>query len=138
MSDGIDAHGTQFLRGDGATPEVFAAIARVSNIEPPQLKRDTQETTAHDSPDGYKTFQGGLVDAGDVGIDLIYNPNIHDVLVSDLNDNEPRNYRIVFPTTPSATWSFEAVMTEFSSKAPYDDKLTASVKFKVSGKPTIS
>lgn len=135
--DGIAAKGTQFRIGDGGVPEVFTAVARVHNIEAPQLKRDTKETTAHDTPDIYRTHKGTLVDAGDVTIELRYDPSVHDALIDHLEDADPRNYQIVFPVTPAVTWSFTAITTEFSTKAPVDDLLSASVKFKVSGKPTI-
>lgn len=135
---GVDGFGTVFQRGNGATPEVFEALANSTKISPPGLKRETIDTTAHDTPYGWMTFIGGLRDGGEVSIDLNYDPGVHDELVADLDDPLPRNYRIVFPDDLDTTWNFQAVMTGFEPDAPYDDKLTASVAFKVSGKPTFS
>ncbi|GAA2985333.1 phage tail tube protein [Streptomyces fulvorobeus] len=135
---GINAFGTLLKRGDGEAVEVFTAIANATNISGPGLSRKTIDTTAHDSPDKYMEFVGGLVDPGEVSVDVNYDPADHDTLVADLNDVEPRNYQLVFPTTPAATWAIAAVMKGFEPTAPYDDKLTASITFKVSGKPTIS
>lgn len=135
---GINAFGTQLQRGDGAPTEVFTAIANVTSIKGPELKRETIDVTAHDSADAYMQFVGGLKDGGEVSLDLNYDPAEHDALVSDLDDAAPRNYKLVFPVSPVATWAFAAIMTEFSSEAPYDDKLSASVTLKVSGKPTIT
>lgn len=133
---GIDAFGTQLLRGDGGTPEIFTAIANVTSISGPGLSRETIDVTAHDSPDGWMEFLGGLKDAGEVSADINYDPSKHDTLVADFDDDEPRNYQLVFPD--GTTWSFAAILTGFEPEAPYDDKLAASLTFKVTGKPTLS
>lgn len=133
---GIDAFGTQLLRGDGGTPEIFTAIANVTSISGPGLSRETIDVTAHDSPDGWMEFLGGLKDAGEVSADINYDPSKHDTLVADFDDDEPRNYQLVFPD--STTWSIQAILTGFEPEAPYDDKLAASLTFKVTGKPTLS
>ncbi|MEW2383381.1 phage tail tube protein [Micromonospora sp. NPDC047707] len=135
---GIDGFGTQFQRGDGADPEVFTAIGNCTNISGPGLSRETLDVTAHDSPDAWMEFVGSLKDGGEVSLDVNYDPDKHDALVADLDDDEPRNYRLVFPTTAAAQWAFGAVMTGFEPSAPYDDKLTATLTFKVSGKPVLS
>ncbi|MGH3598937.1 MAG: phage tail tube protein [Pseudonocardiaceae bacterium] len=133
---GIDGFGTVLARGDGATPEVFVAIGNTTSIEGPGLKRDTRDVTAHDSPDRYMEFIGGLVNGGDVSVDLNYDPVKHDLLVEDLEDTDPVNYKLTFPDT--SVWAFPALLTELTPKAPYDDKLSASLKFQVSGKPDIT
>lgn len=133
---GIDAFGTQLLRGDGGTPEIFTAIANVTSISGPGLSRETIDVTAHDSSDGWMEFVGGLKDAGEVSADINYDPSKHDTLVADFDDDEPRNYQLVFPD--STTWSIQAILTGFEPEAPYDDKLAASLTFKVTGKPTLS
>jgi predicted secreted protein len=134
---GLDAFGTQLERGDGAAPEVFTAIANVTNITPPGIERETYDVTAHDSPDGWREFVGGLKDGGEVEIELNYDPREHDTLVADFEDDQPRSYRIVFPGT-LGQWGIKAIMSGFESEAPHDDKLSATVTFKVSGKPTIT
>jgi predicted secreted protein len=135
---GIDGKGVQLKRGDGAGPEVFTAIANITNLSGPGLSRSTIDVTAHDSPDNYMEFIGGLVDPGEVSIDINYNPSVHDTLIADLEDVDPRNYQVVFPDTAATTWGISAIMTGFEPTAPTDDKLAASLTFKVSGKPTIS
>lgn len=135
---GIDGFGTQFQRGDGAGPEVFTALANVTNISGPGLSRETIDVTAHDSPDQWMEFIGGLKDGGEVSVDINYDPADHDTLVADMDDTEPRNYKVVFPDAGSSTWSFAGIMTGFEPEAPYDDKLAASLTFKVTGKPVLS
>lgn len=135
---GLDAFGTAFQIGDGADPEVFTAIANVTNITPPSIEREALDVTAHDSPDQYMEFRGGLKNGGEVSLELNYDPREHDVPLQDqLAGGDPRNYRVVWPGA-LGSWEFAAVMTGFSPEAPYDDKLTAEVTFQVSGKPTMT
>ena len=135
---GLDAFGTQLKRGDGATPtEVFTAIANVTDITPPALERETLDVTSHGSPDAWREHIGGLKDGGEVEIEINYDPREHDALVADLEDEDPRNYKVVWPKS-LGEWSFAAILTNFEPEAPHDDKLAASLTFKVSGKPTIT
>jgi predicted secreted protein len=135
---GVDGFGTQYQRGDGGSPEVFTALASVTNISGPGLSRETLDVSAHDSPEQWTEHIGSMKDGGEVSLDLNYDPAVHDDLVADLDDDEPRNYRLVFPVSPAVTWSFAAIMTGFEPSAPYDDKLSATATYKVSGKPTLS
>ncbi|MFE9737342.1 phage tail tube protein [Streptomyces sp. NPDC006477] len=135
---GLNGFGVQFKRGDGAGPEVFTAIANVSNVGGPSLSRNTVDVTAHDSPEGWAEHVGGIKEGGEATVDVNYDPAAHDTLIADFNDVDPRNYKIVFPDPDATTWSFAAVMTGFQPTAPVDGKLSASLKFKLSGKPTLS
>lgn len=133
---GINAFGTLLKRGDGAATEVFETIADVTSLSPPGIKRDTLDVTSHDSVNGWQEFVGGLKDPGEVSADVNYQPTEHDVMVADFEDTAPRNYEIVFPD--GTTWAFGAILTGFEPDAPYDDKLAATLTWKVSGKPTIT
>lgn len=137
---GMDGFGVQLQRGDGAEPEVFTAIADVTSLNPPGMSRETIDVTSHDSPDAWMEFLGGLKDPGEVSADINYQPSEHDVLVGDFEDKAPRNYKIVFPDddVDPTTWSFKALLTGFEPEVPYDDKASASLTFKVTGKPTLA
>lgn len=134
---GINAKGAELQRGDGAEPEVFTAIANCTSIEGPGLEREEIDVTAHDTTGNYMEFVPGLVDPGEVEIEVNYDPAVHDVLVADFDDTEPRNWQLVFPDPAATTWSFSAFLSAFSPEAPVDDKLAASMTFKVTGKPTL-
>lgn len=136
---GVNAFGTVLARGDGATPtEVFTPIANITSLNPPGMSRETLDMTAHDSPEAWMQFLGGLKDGGEVSADINYNPAVHDALVSDFDDDDPRNYAITFPDADETTWTFAAILTGFEPEAPYDDKLAASLTWKVSGKPDLT
>jgi predicted secreted protein len=110
----------------------------VTSLNPPNISRETLDVTSHDSTNGWMEFLGSLKDPGEVSADVNYQPDKHDLLVSDFEDATPRNYRIVFPDADSTTWEFPAILTAFEPETPYDDKATASLTWKVSGKPTIT
>lgn len=137
---GIDAFGIALQRGDGVTPtEAFEPIGKVTSLSGPEIERETYDVTSHDSVDGWREFIGGLKDAGEVSAEINYDPRVHDDLIADFEDTEPRSYKMVFPAQAGAgSWTFKAVLTGFSQEAPVDDKLSAELTWKVSGKPTIT
>jgi predicted secreted protein len=138
---GRDGFGTLFQRGNGATPtEVFTTIANVTNISGPSRSRETIDVTAHDSPEQWMEFIGGLKDGGEVSLDINYDPGqlTHD-LDDDFDDSLPRNYKIVIlpGTEDEHTWSISGVMTALEDEFPYDDKMARTMTIKVSGKPQL-
>lgn len=132
----VNAFGTIFGIGDGEISESFTPVAEVTNISGPSLSRDSIEVTSHGSTDGYREYIPGLTDGGEVTIDLNWNHTSHDD-VWDLIDSEENNvnFEVLFPDATSFIFSGHA--TGFEVTAPIDDKLTASVTFKVSGQPTL-
>lgn len=138
---GIDAFGTTLSRSTGSSGgenggENFEPIANVTALEPPGITRETLDVTAHDSPNGYMEFLGGLKDPGEVSLDVNYDPGKHDELIEDFEEDDPVKYEIAFPD--GSVWTFGAILTGFEPEAPYDDKLTASLTLKVTSKPEIT
>lgn len=134
---GFNAFGTKFERGDGGSPEVFTAIGEATNLSGPSMTRETIDVTSHDSPNGYMEFVGGLKDGGQFSFDVNYDPAIHNILQDDLDDALPRNYRLVLPTPPGGQFDFKAFLTGMQFAFAHNDKMTASLTFKVAGKPTL-
>ena len=52
--------------GDGATPEVFTAIAEVKDINGPVLSREFAEFTHQQSASGYREYKPTFKNSGDV------------------------------------------------------------------------
>jgi predicted secreted protein len=139
---GRDGFGTQFRRATTLSPgTTYETIANVTNIGGPERSRETIDVTAHDSPDGWMEFIGGLKDGGEISLDLNYDPAelSHD-LDDDFDDDLPRNYQIVIlpDTDDEHTWSIKGVMTGLSDEFPYDDKMGRTMTVKVTGKPTLA
>lgn len=133
---GKAALGTAF-QVESVTPGTYTTVAHVTNITPPSIERETLDVTTHGSTEGWQEFIGGLKNGGEVSIELYYDPTVHDDLVEHMDDADPKNYKIVWPGA-LGDWEFAAVMTGFAPEAPHDEKLSAEVKFQVSGKPTLN
>lgn len=139
---GRDGFGTQLKRATTLSPgTTYEVIANVTNIQGPQRKRETIDVTAHDSPDQWMEFIGGLKDGGEVSLDINYDPAeaTHD-LDDDFDDDVARNYQVVIlpGTEDEYTWSVKAIMTGLEDEFPYDDKMARTMTLKITGKPTLA
>lgn len=126
------------LKRETATPGTFATIAQVTNVTPPQYSRETVDVTDKDSVGGYREYIGNLIDGGEVSCEILYDPDDHNTLLADFEDDQPINWQVEFPTSPVKKQSFAALLTGFAPAAPMDAALTATITLKVSGKPTWS
>lgn len=138
----LDAFGTKFMVGDGAEPEVFTAVAEVHDISGLSVSRDSIEVTHHGSQDGFREYLPGLKDGGEVSIGLNFDPTetTHTALFSAITGGQTANtnYKIEFPDSGGSSFSFSGHVTGYDVTAPIDDRLTATVTFKVSGKPSLA
>lgn len=134
-TDAKIGHGSTFGRGNGADPEVFTDVAEVTSITPPGMARDAVEATHMDSPEKWREFIAGLKDGGEVSIECNFDPGGTDVTawLGDINSDAVTNYKITFPD--ATEWDFAALMTGLEFGTPLDDKMTASMTYKVTGKP---
>lgn len=140
MSEATSAFGTTLKIGDGATPEVFSAIAEVTNVGGPGMSLETIDVTSDSSPGGWKEYVGGLLDGGEIKLELNFAPGnaTHQALAAAMGSRAKKNFKLVFPDTPATTWSFAAFVTNFEPSAPADGKLGASATLKITGQPTLT
>jgi hypothetical protein len=128
--------GVLFKVGDGAATEVFTTLdVEVTNIQPPGYSREAVDATHTQSPDNFREYIAGLMDAGEVQIEMNFVPAATDPVVTVLLAGK-QNYQLLFPGV--ATWTFAAICTNYQPSAPIEGKMTASATFKVSGKPTLA
>ncbi len=131
------AFGTVFNRG-------AVAVAAVQNISGPGLSLDTEDVTSHDSTGAWEEVVGTILRSGEVSLDLIWDPgdathkNSSGGLLYDMTSRTSTTYSLVFPSTPAVTWSFTAFVTSFEPGAAHDAALTATVKLKITGQPTLA
>lgn len=135
---GIDAFGTVWALHDGVTvlPGGFTAVADVTNIGVVDVSVDTLDVSTHESEDQWREFIGGLKDGGELSMEINYDPSVHGTLFSALGAT--RHQKITLTDSGAATVEFDAIVSGFSSGAPYDDKLSANVSLKVTGPVTIT
>lgn len=133
----LHGKGTKFSR-ETVTPGTYADIAQVRAINGPTLSREVVDSTSQDSTGKDREFIAGLRDAGEVTLELLFDPDNtgHTDLRSDLSVDTLKNYRITFPDATPATCTFAGLVTRFEPRSPHDDLLVASVTVKISGAPT--
>ena len=118
--------------------------AQVTNISGPGLSLDTVDVTSHDSTGGWEEVVGTILRSGEITMDIVYDPanathaNAGDGLLADLVSRTlVTTFHLVFSDAAATEWDFEAFVTGFEPSAPVDGALTAVVKFKISGQPTL-
>lgn len=132
------AKGTVLSKSSGGGGS-YADIANILSITPPNQQRDALETTKHNDSHRFRTFIPGLVDPGEVSLNVAYDPaDATHEFQSELGSATVASYRITFPTTPANTLTFDAFLTSFEPTGEVDGLLTANVTYKVSGQPVLA
>lgn len=137
MSDAGIGYGTYFHISQDAGATWFA-IAEVYDITPPSDTVDQVDVTHMQSPSRRREFIAGLSDPGSASFEMNFVPGS----ASDLKIQEIRGTgeqvlcRITFPN--AVTWRFTGQVESYEPAVPTEDKMTASVSFKVSGSTVAS
>lgn len=130
------AFGTLFKRSS-------TTIAQVKNISGPGLSLDTVDVTSHDSTAGWEEVVATILRSGEITLEIEYDPNAathknaSGGLLYDLVQRASQTYSIVFPSSPTVTWTFTAFVTGFEPAAPVDGSITATITLKITGQPTL-
>jgi len=128
------AFGTLLKRG-------LVTVAYVQSITGPGLSLDTEDVTTHDSTGAWEEHVGTVLRSGEISLDIEFDPsnatqnNTASGLLADMFSRVAAEYSITFPD--ATVWSFSAFVTGFEPSAPHDGALTASVKMKLTGQPTL-
>jgi predicted secreted protein len=108
------------------------------------LSLDTEDVTTHDSTNAWEEVVGTILRSGEITLDIVYDPNAtsHKYaatgLLHDMVLRTATTYTLTFPSTAAVSWTFTAFVTGFEPSAPHDGALTAAVKMKVTGSPTLA
>ena len=138
MTDAFSSFGTFLKRGNGGSPETFATVAEVGDIDGPDMSLDTEDVTSHDSTNGWSEFIGTILNGGEVGFPINFVPSdpTHDAvsgIQQDMRNRTLRNFRLVYPDPGGNGYAFAALVTGFKASAPVKGKLSADIKLKISG-----
>lgn len=139
MTDAVQGYGIE-LRVGATTAATTATVllGGLTDAPPPSFTRESIDATAHDSPDGYREFIGGLKDPGELSCTLNWTPGnaTHDVLIAMMDEDDPRYFEAKFTqVTPNIVCSYNAVLTSFEPTGAVEGQLTASLTLRVTGKP---
>lgn len=135
MARGVDGFGVVLEREATPGGGDYEAVANMTSLSGPGIDREQIEVTAHDSPEQWEEFIFGIKRSGELSADVNYDPAKHDHLMDDFDSPDPRSYRITWPDPLSTQWEFQAGLTGFEPEGPHDDKLEASLTWKLSGIP---
>lgn len=135
MSDALLAQGTLLKIGDGGGSEVFTTIPEITELSISGNSAEQIDVTSHDSTSGFREYIAGLKDGGVVNFSGNYVPDntYHLQVHTDQEAGTLRNFQLVMPDSGSTTWSFAALITEFSPSFAPDAQATFTGSLKISG-----
>lgn len=135
MSDATPAFGLTVKRAGTQIPEVV-------NASGPNMTRDALEVTHLLSSGACKEFIAGLIDNGEVTLDLNFLPGNtnQQVLLADFaataKTSNTREWVIGFTDSGAQEYTFNAFITALTPGANVGDKLSASCTLKITGELT--
>ncbi len=117
-------------------------IGSLTSINGIEITADLIDTTVLDSDGGYRESIGGFKDGGEVSIEGFFDSDTGSgqiELQTSLDAGIAEEYTITYPTTPSAEWSFQGVVTSFGvGDVDVDGTVGFRATIKVSGKPVLT
>lgn len=136
------AFGSVLQLGDGATSESFASIAELTELQPPQMSKESIDVTHFGSTNRFKEYLPGMKDGGTVSFKANWLPNnaTQDEATGVLEafkDDSNHNWKLILPDT-IATISFTGHVTAFNPETPLNAQGALSCSIKISGEPTFA
>lgn len=121
----------------GTTDQFDADIVSVSGFN---TQRTSVDVSHLNSPNQWKEFLAGMKDAGEISIDVHHDADIDvDAVLYDL---ETDTLTLTFPLkagqSTAATFVCDAFCTGYQMNGPLDDRIAATVSFKLTGQPTFT
>lgn len=139
---GKAAFGCTVSFGTATGTATTATLANVTNIGGLDGETETIDVTSHDSSGSYREKVASFIDAGQVTLDVNFDPNSTThratsggiLYLRDQRTIVP--WKVAFPGTPAHYVSFQAFVKSAGFEAPFDDKLAMSVVLETTGSAT--
>ena len=132
------------LAGDaGGT---YRNVANVRALKGPGITLDLADVTSHDSTGAWEELVATVLRTGEITVAIVYDPSAVSIkyvdgLLEKMVAKTLEGFKIYFnDDTVEASrsiWAFNAYITGFEPDAPFDGALTADMKLKISGAPTL-
>lgn len=119
---------------DAAAAAITTKVAEVVNISGPNIEGEDIDVTSMDSTSGFREFIAGLVDGGEVSIDLVFGKAELALLYSYIRDHNA--YKVAF--SDGSTWHFNGYLKSIGNEAPHEDKISCTATIKVQNQPTFT
>lgn len=129
----FSSNGTVLKIGNGATPEVFSAIAEVKDIKGPSASVGTEDVTHQGS--AAAEYVATVLDNGEVSFDVNLDPTeaSHSALYDAMEGKELTNFQLILTDDGATQYNFAAYVTKFERDMKVKGVLGASVTLKISG-----
>ena len=139
---GKAAFGVTVAFGTTTGTATTATLANVTNVSGLDGETDVIDVTSHDSGGAYREKIASLLDAGQVSLDVNFDPAAAThratsggiLWLRDQRINAP--WVITFPGTPTHKVAFQGFVKSAPFDAPFDDKLSMSLTIEVTGSAT--
>lgn len=124
----IHGYGFQLMVGNGASPEVFEAVAALRNVTPGEASTDDIDRTHARSPGAHKEHMAGMRDSGAFTFEGIYLPAEDSLsttgggsgpfsaggIPSFWTDRQDRNFKLVLNNgSPATAMPFRGYVNSF-------------------------
>jgi hypothetical protein len=133
------SQGTTLSRESSLGSASFTAVANVVSWDGPSTENPEIDVTALSST--AKEFLGGLVDFGELTLEINYDPNnaTHQQIFADMEASPPTvtGWRIQFQN-PTINFYWPAFIKGFSISGAVDEKMSGSLTLRLSGARTVS
>jgi hypothetical protein len=132
-SEAMIGYGSTFAVETAAASGVFTPLSEVTDITPPSESVDVIDVTHMGSADSTREFIQGLMDPGEVTIDMNWVPSsaTDAFILAWRSSRETRAAKITFPN--GVIWTFSALPTGRSFDLPVGEIQTGSLTAKVTG-----
>ena len=108
------------------------AIGEVLDVTPPNITRGSVEASHMTTADGFHTHMPtALLEGGDVSFEVAYDPN-YDFKAAF--DKKTKVLLIEMPESGDKDIKCSAFLTGYEPGIPFEDRMTATLTFKVTGK----
>ena len=129
-SSAVIGYNIDFSIYNGTT---YTQIAEATSITWPGYKRDAIEVTYMDSASQFREFIPGLMDAGEITVEMNWIPSATDPVLAALTASTIGQFKLQYNNTINIV--FKAIVTSYQMESPLGEKLSATATFKISGVP---
>jgi len=140
-SGALLGYGTTFvIATSGNSPTDYVSVGEIYDVTPPSAEVDQVEVTHMQSDNRRREFISGLIDGGECSFEMNFIPGsagdleLIEILTLALGVSRRRQCRIRYPN--GVTETFFAELQQYQPSVPTDDRMTATVTFKVTGDVT--
>lgn len=134
----IIGYGTTVAVSDTSSPGVWTSLAEVTEVSPPNLQVDDVEATHFISDNRTREYISGLIEGGEASVGMNRIPgSTTEILLMGLQTSGTK-IQVLITWPNSTTWMFLGHVKGYETSSPIDDRMTATVTFKVDGSQTIT